>query len=340
MKFDVVIGNPPYQEKAKGDSTKDTPVYHHFYNLAGAISDRYCLISPGRFLFNAGSTDKRWNEQMLNDKHLKVKYYQHKSDVVFPGTDIKGGVVVLYRDAQTDFGPIKVFNSNPKLNSILQKLPQSSKTIDTIMTNRGQYRYSDTIYEEHPELMKAVSDRRLASNAFSKLEELFYDEIPNGRNQGDFVSIYGRFKGERCHKWFEKKYMNQPDNLHFYKVIISKANGSGVLGESLSPPEILKPGVGYTETFISLGCFDTENEAENAIKYIKTKFARILLGVLKITQDATKDKWSMIPLQDFSSSSNIDWSCEISQIDKQLYEIYNLSNEDTAFIENTAVEMK
>ena len=63
MKFDVVVGNPPYQEGAKGESTKDTPVYHHFYQLAEQCSDKYCLISPARFLFNAGSTDKNWNEK-------------------------------------------------------------------------------------------------------------------------------------------------------------------------------------------------------------------------------------------------------------------------------------
>lgn len=91
VKFDAIVGNPPYQESAKGESTKDTPIYHYFYNLAEKFATRYCLISPARFLFKAGSTDKEWNQKMLNDEHLKVVFYEQDSANVFPTTDIKGG---------------------------------------------------------------------------------------------------------------------------------------------------------------------------------------------------------------------------------------------------------
>ena len=91
MKFDAVVGNPPYQENAKGESTKDTPIYNFFYDLAEKVGSKYCLISPARFLFNAGSTDKNWNQKMLTDKHIKVEYYEQNSAKVFPNTDIKGG---------------------------------------------------------------------------------------------------------------------------------------------------------------------------------------------------------------------------------------------------------
>ena len=85
MKFDVVVGNPPYQEN-NDNNNRDSPVYNFFYELAEKISIKYCLISPARFLFNAGKTPKVWNNKMLNDKHLKVVYYEQKSAEVFPNT--------------------------------------------------------------------------------------------------------------------------------------------------------------------------------------------------------------------------------------------------------------
>ncbi|ANI96954.1 hypothetical protein A9F05_15435 (plasmid) [Lactiplantibacillus plantarum] len=90
MKFDVVVGNPPYQETANGKSTKDVPVYNYFYDLAERVSTKYILISPARFLFNAGSTDKKWNKKMLSNKHIKVVFYEQDAAKIFPNTDIKG----------------------------------------------------------------------------------------------------------------------------------------------------------------------------------------------------------------------------------------------------------
>ena len=106
MKFDAVVGNPPYQESR--EDTRDDAIYHHFYNLAEEAGKQYCLISPARFLFNAGSTDKKWNQKMLNDEHLKVVFYEQKSAKVFPNTDIKGGAVIC-RNVNRNFGKIGVF---------------------------------------------------------------------------------------------------------------------------------------------------------------------------------------------------------------------------------------
>jgi len=89
MKFDAVVGNPPYQESR--EDTLDYAVYNFFYDLAEKVGSKYCLISPARFLFNAGSTDKNWNQKMLTDKHIKVAYFNQNSSAVFPNTDIKGG---------------------------------------------------------------------------------------------------------------------------------------------------------------------------------------------------------------------------------------------------------
>ena len=144
----------------------------------------------------------------------------------------------------------------------------------------------------------------------------------------------------RVYKFIRRDYVNHVVNLDKFKIFIPKANGIGSFGEVISSPIVGNPGVGSTETFLSIGIFDTSYEVETALKYIKTKFARAMLGVLKTTQDITPDKWKYVPLQDFTSSSDIDWSQSVANIDKQLYKKYNLSDEEIHFIETTVKEME
>ena len=103
FKFDVVIGNPPYQEESDSDSTRALPIYHKFMEEAYKVAERVSLITPARFLFNAGYTPKAWNEKMLEDEHLKVEHYEQDSTKVFRNTNIIGGVAITYRDSNADF---------------------------------------------------------------------------------------------------------------------------------------------------------------------------------------------------------------------------------------------
>lgn len=140
-------------------------------------------------------------------------------------------------------------------------------------------------------------------------------------------------------KWIKRKYINGPDNLYEYKVILPKSNGSGAIGEVpstplIGEPLIGKPLIGHTQTFISIGSFKNYDEAEACIKYIKSKFARTMLGILKVTQDNKKESWRKVPLQDFTPNSDIDWSKSIEDIDQQLYKKYNLSQDEIDFIES------
>ena len=114
----------------------------------------------------------------------------------------------------------------------------------------------------------------------------------------------------------------------------------GEFGELMGPSSISKPGMGYTQTFISVGCFDNEEAVHNTNKYVNSKFCRALLGVLKITQDMPAPKWKYVPLQDFTSSSDIDWSKSIPEIDQQLYRKYGLTEEEIEFIETHVKPME
>ena len=146
--------------------------------------------------------------------------------------------------------------------------------------------------------------------------------------------MYGRSGNARVYRYVKRKYIENKTNLEKYKVILPKSNGSGVLGEVLSMPLVGAPLIGTTQTFITIGAFNTREEAESALKYIKTKFARTMLGVLKITQDNKKAVWKYVPLQDFTENSDIDWSQSIADIDRQLYQKYQLTSQEIDFIES------
>ena len=121
---------------------------------------------------------------------------------------------------------------------------------------------------------------------------------------------------------------------------MTQATGSGAMGEVLSTPIIGAPLVGCTETFVRVGSFESEIEAENCMKYIKSKFCRALLSTLKITQANTKEKWKNIPIQNFAPNSDIDWTRSVSEIDKQLYQKYNLNENEISFIETQVKAME
>jgi len=336
-KFDVVIGNPPYQEESKGDSTNQMPIYHHFIEAAYEVGEKAVLITPARFLFDAGYTPKAWNKKMLSDPHLSAPIYAPNSDKLFPGTDIKGGVVVTLRDPSQASGPIGTFTKHPELNDILHKVTVSgAASISQLgISNDRVYRYTQEMHDALPHLQALMSDNnqfKLDSRAFSRLSEVFFEQKPN--DGAEYLRVLGLDdKKKRVTRWILSDYISGPEALHEFKVALPKASGSGSFGETLAAPEILEPAVAVTGTFITIGAFPTHEQAQACAKYIKSKFARALLGVLKVTQDNLARVWRYVPLQDFSANSDIDWAKSVADIDQQLYAKYQLTAEDIDFIE-------
>lgn len=327
MKFDVIIGNPPYQEETK--DTSDKPIYNLFMEGAYKISSKVCYITPARFLFNAGKTPKKWNEKMLNDTHLKVMYYQQTSAKVFDNTDIKGGVAITYRDTSKHFGKIGTFTHFEELNGIINKVKnrQDFISIAPVVGVQMDYKFKKEFN---------ISQVGLKTNVFSKQNHLF-TENKVSEAQMAVLGLEGR---NRVYKYIDEKYFILPKNHKKFKVYLPTSNGSGAIGEVLSTPLVGEPLVGHTETFIGVGEFDSREEAENLLKYIKSKFARTMLGTLKITQHNLASTWANVPLQDFTPNSDIDWSRSIAEIDKQLYKKYGLSEKEIEFIESKVREMK
>lgn len=352
MKFDYVIGNPPYQEST--ENTSDNPVYNIFMDAAYKVADKVELITPARFLFNAGKTPKEWNNKMLDDKHFKVLNYQVSSKLFFANTDIKGGIAIHYRDAKKDYGKIGVYSSYKELNDIREKVGKLKElSFSSIIYSAENYKFSKKMYEEKPEILKMTVIEKgkekpllskgheydLVSNIFEKLKNIvFFEDLPNDNYQ--YMKIYGRLENNRCYMWIRKDFIADTENLNSYKIFVPKANGSGAIGEVLVTPVIGEPIIGHTQTFISIGNFDNLYEAQSALKYVKTKFCRTMLSILKVTQINQRPTWAYVPLQNFTENSDIDWTKSIHEIDEQLYKKYNLVQEEIEFIETHVKEMK
>ncbi len=175
-------------------------------------------------------------------------------------------------------------------------------------------------------------DNDIVTNIFVKLPEIFTEEPHPSIVNAKFV---GLIDNKRCFRYINREYIRPHPNLEKWKVVLPKSNGSGAIGEVLSTPLL-----GHTQSFISIGTFENKGEAENCLKYIKTKFTRTLLGILKITQDNKKGVWKYVPLQDFTSSSDIGWTLPIPEIDAQLFRKYRLSPDEISFIKRMVRPME
>lgn len=340
MKFSYVVGNPPYQANIENRG-EQPPLYHIFYDYASNLSDVVTLITPARFLFDAGKTPSEWNKKMLNNPHFKVIHYIPDSNDVFDNVELKGGVAITCINNNENYGAIEEFIQDPVLRGILDKVKEkSNKYISDIIYSNTSYKYSNMFFAENDGFDKRVSggsSRYLSSSVFDKFPEVFYDTKPDNSK---YALIIGRKDNQRVSKYFAEKYLVPPENYNKYKIYLASSNGAGILGEPLSEPILGEPGIGATETFVSFGNFKTKEEAINLEKYFKTKFARVLLGTKKVTPGNKKASvWSNVPLQDFTNKSDINWKLSIKEIDFQLYQKYKLSNSEIQFVESTAQEM-
>ena len=325
MKFDVVVGNPPYQVATDTNFAK--PVYHLFIDSAINLEPNYvCMVHPARFLFNAGATPKDWNEKMLNDPHLSLPLYEPDSQKIFSGVDIKGGICfTLWNKNKSGGGLGGSFVAYEEFRSILVKIKVGG--FDNIIF--PQTKTTRPIDKLFP------TEVRIRPNYFEKFPEIFMVK----RNDNYDIKIFGLQKGnKRTERYVNKELINDP-NLNNWKVFIPKSNGSGAIGAWVGKPVIGEPLTGCTGSFIQIGSFDNVLEAKNCINYIKSKFCRAMLGTLKVTQDNPKSVWKNIPLQDFTQNSDIDWSKSIPEIDQQLYQKYELNEDEIIFIEEKVKPM-
>lgn len=343
VKFGAIIGNPPYQASAQGTSSSDDPIYHMFLETSYNIGDIAILITPARFLFDAGKTPSDWNKKMLNDPHLKVPFFESDSAKVFKDILIPGGIAITYRDSRVEFGKIGKFVSYPELNVIRNKVwREEQDSIRTIIYSQNKFNL-DMLYNDYPEYRSIIGsngkDRRFRQIIMERL-----DAFTEEKKETNSIRVLGLIKRARAYRYIPQKYVEDEIWIDKYKVFVPFSNGaSGTLGDEparmISKPVLGMPGDGITQTFIGFGVFDSQFEAEALLKYIKTKFCRILLAILKVTQGNKSETWEYVPMQNFSRTSDIDWDKSIEEIDNQLYRKYALSEEDVAFINRRIAEI-
>ena len=179
MNFDFLIGNPPYQENIDNRG-EQPPIYHHFYNVAEQVSDKSMLITPARFLFDAGKTPSDWNRKMLSNEHFKVLNYMPDSKDVFASVDIKGGVAIGYIDKTQNFGAIDAFIPDETIRTAIGRVKAiMTDSLASILSSKTSYKYDANFFGEHPDMELRVSGgskRYLSSSAFDKFPEVFYEE--------------------------------------------------------------------------------------------------------------------------------------------------------------------
>ncbi len=339
MDFEAVVGNPPYQ--IEGSNTRKAPVYHLFYDLAAQLAPLASLITPGRFLFRAGQTPAEWTERVLADPHFSVVEYFPNSRAVFPSVDIKGGVAITLRDTTRTPGPVGFFSVYPELRSIVKKVKaKGEESICPLVSSQGLYKFTEKAFEDCPraaEVQGKGTGMKVTSNSFTGLPELFTEKPADGT---ETVGVLGLYMKRREVRHISRAYLQSNGYLETYNVFVPEANGSGAIGEVLSTPIIGTPMIGHTDTFISVGRFATREEAEACLKYVKTRFARTMLGTLKATQHNPRDTWANVPMQRFTAGGDIDWTRTVAEIDTQLFSKYGLSAEEASFVEEKVKPME
>lgn len=227
-----------------------------------------------------------------------------------------------------------------ELKTILEKA--GAKSIDDSLTDiadSSNVYNLENIYADHPDYKKYIGDGGRHSQLKTNVLNInpIFTEKPT--EDGDYA-VYGLVHGKRGKRYCHRRYLKSDHkSLHKFKVLVPKATGSGKFGDAFAEMIIAPPEAAFTQTYISIGTFDSEEEAKNLLKYLKTKFCRCLLFVLKVTQDNLPAVWQCIPKQNFSDNSDIDWSKSVHEIDLQLYKKYGLSTEECSFVESHVKEM-
>ena len=331
MKFNAIVGNPPYQViDGGGTGSSAQAIYNKFVDIARSIKPRYIsMIMPSRWMTGGKGLDK-FRESMLDDKHIRVLHDYMDAHDCFPTVAIEGGICYFMWDKDSQGKCDFISHTNGSVISTERYLSEDST--DVVIRDAGALSILAKVKSSNGNFSALVSPRNLFKIDVSCLKS---DYAPS------YYKVFGRFDGIRGLK-FLKSYETKDERaqkfLGKWKVFVSKADGAaGQLGNPVPARIIGKTVLGdpmtiCTETFLAIGPFINENEANNVSKYTETKFFRFLVGTRKL-KNMTQDTYSFVPLQDFTETSDIDWNKAISVIDQQLYTKYHLTNEEITFIE-------
>ena len=320
MKFDVIIGNPPYQlNDGGGTGSSAVPIYQKFIDQSKKLKPRYLsMIIPARW-FSGGKGLDDFRASMIKDRRIKVLHDYINASDCFPNVSIEGGVCYFLFDRSYN-GKTEIFTH--KQNGVVDK---SNRFLDDGMFD---------IFVRDEKVLDIVKTVLKTKN--KSFSTIVYPRNAFGiGNSSKFIttshkdtSVFGRFNGKREFRSVDSsKIIKNTDLIDKYKLFISKADGAaGQIGNPIPARIIGKPENGVqnticTETFLTIGPFDSENEMENAKEYMKTKFFRFLVGARK-NKNMTQDTYKFVPILDFHRRWN----------DEDLFALFNLSNDQIDYI--------
>ena len=320
MKFDVIIGNPPYQLSDGGNGASASPLYHRFVRQAQKLKPRYLtMIIPSRW-FGGGKGLDDFRREMLNDNHIRVLVdYENASDC-FPGVDIAGGVCYFLWD-----------RDNPGLCDVV-----NIRNNETMHSVRALNEFDTFIRHD-----RAASIVRKVC-AFG--EPMMSNMVSSSKPFGLRTFVRPQESGDILLRWQNGEGPYRRDEITVGRELIDKwkvitsyvgydhAGNPGKDGKRrvFSKIDILPPGTICTETYLVVGSFDTKQEAKNLVAYMKTLFFRFLVAQCMYSHHITKEAYRLVPIQDFSQS----WT------DEKLYAKYGITDEEIKFIESMVRPME
>lgn len=333
MKFDVIVGNPPYQlNDGGGMGSAASPVYNRFVQQAKKLNPRYLsMIIPSRW-FSGGRGLDDFRNEMLHDNRLRVIHDFISASDCFPGVEIKGGVCYFLwkRDAKGDCkivtheatGEITV-SERPLLENGLNSFIRYSKQL-SILNKVRQFKESsfETVVSANDPYGFDVREK----GSWKRVKPTFL-KTPKSNT---YEFYYNGWRREGV-GYVEKQYVRKGENLiGTYRLFIPKAWGVGDLSTDWLMPFVVGPNAVSTETYLTVGGFPTKKHAENVLAYTQTKFFHMMVAMIKITQNTMKGAYSLVPMQDFSKP----WT------DAELYSKYKLTKDEIAFIESMIKPME
>lgn len=339
MKFNAIVGNPPYHEYDGGAGSSSRPIYNFFTEASMELNPNYIsLIMPSRWMTSGKGLDD-FRNKLINDTRFMVLHDYFDATECFSNVEIKAGVCYfLWNRNYSEKCNIYTHFENNKVEKTLRFLKDSDND-DIFIRDLNQISVKNKIKKfDFINLVSSMKPYGLRGDVFKDTKKYNLPKFDIEKSDNLYSIIGLNEKKRRIVMYanenypFPKKYM-----IDKYKLFVPRNYGKGSLGEVASNVIIASPYMACTETFIQIGPFDTKYEAANCLKYMKTKFFRYLVGIQKHDQGASKSIYKYVPNQDYTEKSDINWNDTISKIDEQLFKKYQLTKKEIDYIEKVII---
>lgn len=327
LKFDAIVGNPPYQLTGGSGGSNDAPIYQHFAGLAEVLKPNYIsLIIPSRW-FSGGRENllAEFRKSMLQNKGISKMFAYTDSRDIFPTVEIKGGLCYyLYDEKYSGDCSYTLVQNGEQTTSIrnlgdfeiLIREPELAKIVKKVMNQADATQTVSTIISGDTPFGIPTNPQTSSKNATKLFSE--------AADEHDTV-LYYLDKMVRTKAYVKRANIKKNiEDIDKHKVFVPKASGSGTDPYVVGKPEYAPKNSVCSQTFL-YAAFNSETEARNFITYLNTKFFRVLVSACKISQETPSKVYRFVPLQDFMRS----WT------DSELYEMYGFTDDEIRYIESS-----